>query len=191
MIRVEEAFVRKLVSNEIISLNEADIYKFGLECFLLKIIHCISYFIIAVCFQMVPELIVIGSILIPLRRSAGGYHARSKSGCYLFSCCYIAILLFLSEAAIQPLFWWGALVIADAVLYFKSPADNENKRLDKAEVEYFRKKTRYLLLGVNAACVALTALGFCYIGTLFQCAICAAAFLLVLHDLQEAADRFL
>lgn len=191
MIRVEEMFVKKLVSNEIISCSEADIYKFGMECFLLKMIHCVSYFIIAACFQMVPELIVIGSILIPLRRNAGGYHARSKTGCYLFSCCYIAILLFLSKAAIRPLFWWGALTIADAVLYFRSPADNENKRLDKAEVEYFRKKTRYLLIGTNAACMVLTALGFCYIGNLFQCAVCAAAFLLVLHDLQEAAVRFL
>ena len=87
MIRWEETFVEKLVSNEIINEKEADLYQFGIECLVLKLIHCISYLCIAACFQMVPQLIVIGCVLIPLRRNAGGYHAKTKMGCYIFSCC--------------------------------------------------------------------------------------------------------
>ena len=85
MIRWEETFVEKLVSNEIINEKEADLYQFGIECLVLKLIHCISYLCIAACFQMVPQLIVIGCVLIPLRRNAGGYHAKTKIFLLLYS----------------------------------------------------------------------------------------------------------
>lgn len=180
MIRWEETFVEKLVSYEIINEKEADLYQFGIECLVLKLIHCISYLCIAACFQMVPQLIVIGCVLIPLRRNAGGYHAKTKMGCYIFSCCYIAIILFLSNAQIHQVFWWGALALSDAVIFFKSPADNENKRLDEREVVHYRRKARFILILANAGCLVLTAFHFCYAGNLFICGITAAAFLLVL-----------
>jgi len=180
MIRWEETFVEKLVSNEIINEKEADLYKFGTECLVLKLIHCISYLCIAACFQMVPELIVIGCVLIPLRRNAGGYHAKTKTGCYIFSCCYIAVILFLSKAQINQVLWWGALALSDAVIFIKSPADNENKRLDEEELVHYRKKARLILFIANAGCLVLYAVHFYYIGNLVRCGIIAAAFLLVL-----------
>ena len=180
MIRWEETFVEKLVSNEMINAKEADLYKFGIECLALKIVHCISYLCIAACFKMVPELIVIGCTLIPLRRSAGGYHAKTKMGCYIFSCCYIAIILFVSKAEIDQVLLWGALALSDAVIFFKSPVDNENKRLDQEEVVHFRRKARYLLILANAGCLALTAVHFYYMGNLIRYGVLAAAFLLVL-----------
>lgn len=185
MIRWEEAFVEKLISNEIITAKEADLYKFGIECLALKLIHCISYLCIAACFKMVPELIVIGCILIPLRRNAGGYHAKTKMGCYIFSCFYIAIILFVSKAEIDQVLWWGAFALSDAVIFFKSPVDNENKRLDGEEVIHYRRKARYILILANTGCLALTAVHFHYIGNLFRCAVCAAALLLVIHDITE------
>jgi accessory gene regulator B len=183
MIPWEESFTKKLVCYDIISKEDAETYKFGMECLILKIIHCISYLCIAVYLQKVPELILIGSVLIPLRRNAGGYHAKTKTGCYLFSCCYIFIILLLSHFTINQFLLWGLLALSDIIIYFLSPADNENKRLDEKEKEFYRKKARIILILANIGCFIFYAIQFFHVGGLIRWAICAAAFLLVLQNI--------
>lgn len=178
---MERFLIKKLKFYNIITEEESEIYAFGIECLVLKLIHCLSYFGIAVCLRMVPELIVIGGVLIPLRRSAGGYHAKTKAGCYMFSCFYIFVLLLLSKAAINQFVWWGVLFLADGILFFMSPLDNNNKKLDIKEIVYYRKKTRYLLIMSNIICILLTSFHFYWIENLLRLGICAAAFLLLLH----------
>ncbi len=181
MVRLNEYIIQKLRLYKVISEDEVEIYKFGIECFILKLIHCISYIGIALCLGMLPELLVIGGVLIPLRRSAGGFHAKTKAGCYIFSCFYVLLLLLISKAAIIQWAWWGALVLADGIIFFMSPADNDNKKLDILEIQHYRKKSRYILLAVNIGCIVLFMLSFNKIGQLLCCGICAAAFLLIFH----------
>lgn len=183
MILWEEWFTNKLVFHQIISKEEVELYKFGMECLILKIAHCISYLCIAVCFQLVPELILIGCVLIPLRRSAGGYHAKTKTGCYLFSCCYISMVLILSQMVINQFLLWGLLALSDFIIFFLSPADNVNKRLDEKEKKYYRKKARVLLILFNTGCMIFTVIHYLNIGGLVRWGICAAAFLLVLQKI--------
>lgn len=182
----EKSLVEKLISNHIITKEEEEVYKFGMECLILKVFHCISYFWIGDFFHMVPELIVIGAVLIPLRRSAGGYHAKTKTGCYIFSCCYIFLLLFLFRADINQSVWRSALVVSDLAIFIMSPADNENKRLDGKEQVHYRKKARFLLILANICFIALAAFHLPYIESLIQWGICGAAFLLILQSILNA-----
>lgn len=185
MIPWEIWFTKKLVFHQIISEEDGDLYKFGMECLILKIAHCISYLWIAACFHLVPELIVIGCVLIPLRRSAGGYHAKTKTGCYLFSCCYISIILLLSQMEINQFLLWGLLALCDCIIFFLSPADNENKRLDEKEKIYYRKKARIILILANTGCMILPVIHYINIGGLIRWGIYAAAFLLVLQKIRN------
>lgn len=189
MKRLKEYIIDKLVLHNIISEKEAEIYKFGMECLALKLIHCISYLCIAACLRLLPELFVIACVLLPLRRNAGGYHARTRIGCYIFSCFYIFIVLCISKAVINQFLWWGALVLSDGLIFSLSPIDNENKRLDKIEFLHYRKKSRYILITANIGCILLTATNYHYIGSLLCCGICAAAFLLVLGMISQIFDR--
>ena len=66
--------------------NEEDVYRFGLECLLLEVVHYLSYIVIGFAMRMIIPMIVTAMVLIPLRRKSGGFHARTRSGCYLFSC---------------------------------------------------------------------------------------------------------
>lgn len=175
--------MEKLISNHLITKEEEEIYIFGMECLILKLFHCISYLWIGAFFHMVPELLVIGVVLIPLRRSAGGYHAKTKAGCYIFSCCYIFLLLSLFQEDMNQSVWWCALVVSDLVIFIMGPADNENKRLDEKEHVRYRKKARTLLILANICCIVLTAFHFPYIKSLIQCGICGAAFLLILQKI--------
>lgn len=192
MIRIiswKEHMIEKLVFYNVIPEEETEIYTFGMECLVLKLIHCISYLGIAACFGMLPELIAIGCVLIPLRRSAGGYHAKTRTGCYLFSCFYVFIILFVSKAVINQYVWWGALALSDGVIFFMSPVDNDNKKLDEKETLYYRKKSRHILILVNLCCILLTVLHFYKTGSLLGYGICGAAFLLLLQKITTKINK--
>ncbi len=180
---MERFMIEKLLFYNIIPEDDVEIYKFGIECLVLKLIHCISYLSIAACLRLVPELMVIGGVLIPLRRSAGGYHAKTKTGCYMFSCFYVFIILLVSKAEINQIVWWAALAFSDGIIFLMSPLDNNNKKLDKKEIVYYRKKTWYILIMVNIMCILLTVFHFYKIGSLLCLGICAAAGLLLLHKI--------
>jgi accessory gene regulator B len=64
-----------------------------------------------------------------------------------------------------------------------SPADNENKRLDEKEKEFYRKKAREILILANIGSMIFDAIQLVYVGGLIRWAICAAAFLLVLQKI--------
>ena len=60
--------------------NEEDVYRFGLECLLLEVVHYLSYIVIGFAMRMIMPMIVTAMVLIPLRRKSGGFHARTRSG---------------------------------------------------------------------------------------------------------------
>lgn len=189
MVKWEEYIIEKLIFHKIILEEDTEIYKFGMECLVLKLLHIISYLCIAAWLKMLPELIVIACVLIPLRRNAGGFHAKTKTGCYMFSCFYVISILLVSKTVISQFLWWGALVLSDAIIFFMSPVDNENKRLDKKEMEYFKKKSRYILILANISCILLTAVHLYQIGSLLRCGVCAAALLMVLHKISKLCNK--
>lgn len=176
-----EYIISKLIHYKIIVEEDSEIYKFGMECLLLKLCHCISYLCIAACLKMLPELIIIACVLIPMRRNAGGYHAKTKTGCYIFSCCYVLIILLVYKNLLNQFIWWGVLVVSDAMIFTMSPVDNKSKRLDKNEIAHYRKKSRYMLILANTCCILLTAVNLYNIGSLLRCGICFAAPVLVLQ----------
>lgn len=77
--------------------NEEDVYRFGLECLLLEVVHYLSYIVIGFAMRMIMPMIVTAMVLIPLRRKSGGFHARTRSGCYLFSCSIVVAVCLLDK----------------------------------------------------------------------------------------------
>lgn len=89
MDRLVKSILLKMQTMKFVDEEDIEIYQFGLECMLLKLVHITSYLLIGICMREFFSLLVSGSILIPLRRKAGGYHAKTRIGCYLFSCCVV------------------------------------------------------------------------------------------------------
>lgn len=92
MRRIVGYISRSMVKDGIILESEQDIYDFGIECLLLKLIHYISYITIAVMMQQVFDLFVMACAFYPIRVNAGGYHARTRIGCYFVSCLTVFFL---------------------------------------------------------------------------------------------------
>ena len=56
-----------------------------------------SYIVIGFAMRMIMPMIVTAMVLIPLRRKSGGFHARTRSGCYLFSCSIVVAVCLLDK----------------------------------------------------------------------------------------------
>lgn len=180
MKKKQNLLVDSLLQNKIISAEEVELYQFGMECFVLKTINALSYFIIAVLMRMPLELLVMGTILIPLRTSAGGYHAKTRIGCYIFSCVVVTAALFLCQALSVHYIWYTMLLFANLLVAFLAPVDNKNKIMDTDEKRYFRGKTLKVLLIGDAACFWVILLGNKQLYGSLIMGIFVAAFLLLL-----------
>lgn len=79
-----------------ICAEEADVYRFGIEVTFLKLVHIVSYLLIALCMGHVLEFVIIFGIFYVFRKNTGEFHARTRPGCYLFSCAAVTVALLLA-----------------------------------------------------------------------------------------------
>lgn len=140
----------KMVCREIILQEDKDIYSYGLECLFLKIIHITSYFLIAVMLHSIKELFFVLLVLIPLRENAGGYHARTRIGCYFASCLTILACLFFYKVQLKIEVYYFFAVIATITFLKLAPMDNENKRFIQSEKIFYRRRSMQILIAVIA-----------------------------------------
>lgn len=157
--KIAERYTRQMLECRVIEKSAEDIYNYGLECLVLKIIHYISYFCIAMVLGMPLELLVMGCTLLGLRKGAGGYHAKTRIGCYIFSCITVLLGLIICKYVTTITVFVVFLIIADIIIVWLAPVENENKILDKTEVKFFRKYVLIVLGIENILCITLLALG--------------------------------
>ncbi len=153
------SFAGKLVEKGIVREEDIEIYCFGMECLVLKIISFLSCLIIAIFMNSLYEFVIIMLAFIPLRRSAGGYHAKTRLKCYLISCGMLVISLFMCRMDISIVALIGLLFGIDILFLLFAPIDNENKRMDKEEMIFFQNRTRRILLWLNILLMVLLAVG--------------------------------
>lgn len=149
MERFIENVVTQMVSRNFIKNEDVEVYRFGLECAFLKIIHIISYLLIGILLDETISLLFSGCVLILLRKKAGGYHAKTRVGCYIFSCCMVFIVCMLND--LMQFCWLNivVLVIADIIIFIFAPVDNENRRFEPSEAKNFRNKSIAMLVIIN------------------------------------------
>lgn len=144
-----------LISEGNIRQEDSDIYRFGLECMILKSLHYISYVLIGFLMHSLFSLIISSCALAPLRIRTGGYHAKSRIGCYIFSCFMVLLICFLNKKTIPEWIHISGLFFADIIIYFLVPVENENNPLDLVEKQIFHKQAMFLLCIVNIFVLAM------------------------------------
>lgn len=144
-----------ILSEKCINNSEEEIYRFGLECMLLKILHYISYILIGVILHSFFPLLITSCTLVPLRRKAGGFHARTRSLCYVFSCRVVIIVCIINKLLLPIWLEIFGVIIANIVIYTWAPIENENRHLDSHEAKRFRKQTLLILCISDVLCLLL------------------------------------
>lgn len=140
--RVTDKIVDRLLTDKAIDSTEAEAYRFGVEIMCLKAVHIISYVLIAALMNKIPEFLVIFGVLSIFRKNTGGFHAKTRIGCYFFSCGVIIAGLCLSGAAafIRP--WMAHCLAASCLIlmWILTPVENRNRRLDLDEIRFFKHR---------------------------------------------------
>lgn len=83
--RVAAKMTNRLLTDEVISSEEAELVQYGLENFVSTLLGLIAVLLIGGCFGHCPESFMLWLFIFPLRKSAGGFHAKTRIRCWVIS----------------------------------------------------------------------------------------------------------
>lgn len=186
---VSEVLVDKIVDNLIknnsIDAADMDAYKFGVEATMLKALHYTSYLVIALCMDKLLEFAIIFAVFYIFRRNTGGFHAKTRIGCYLFSCAVIFLSLLATKLSFT---WWGMTVVSVLnliLLLILSPIQHINRRLDAEDITYFRRRLKIISLAFIIIYAVTSGLGGWYLVKLYTIGFTMVTILTVLGKLES------
>ena len=121
-------------------------------------LNVLTTIFIGLIFNKMFEVILFMVTYIPIRVYAGGYHARTKLRCYIFSVlmlisvCYI-LKLYLLKSYLSI----GILaIISSGIILYLAPIEDKNKTLDEIEIKVYKKRTiRNLVIILIVLCTTL------------------------------------
>lgn len=157
MTPLTNALVKALIEKRIIEKSEKEIYRFGISQLLFFLMGIMASFVLGILCGMLWQSLLFSAAYIPLRRYAGGFHAKTPGRCYFLSCLLIVcVLMLLKHVAFSVTAVLILTVAASAVVFMKSPVASENKPLLDREKVWYREKARKILLLEGIAAMALT-----------------------------------
>ncbi len=180
-----DRFAKYLTEEDCICAEEADAYRFGIEVTFLKLVHIASYLLIAVCMKRVLEFIVIFGIFYVFRKNTGGFHARTRLGCYLFSCTAVAAALLLAGAELSGKITMGLTAACLIVLFCISPVRHENRSLEEEEISFFRRRLCLLSAIYTIGVILMELTGYGRLAGLLLSGLLLVTALAVLGKLQQ------
>lgn len=145
--RTAAKVTNRLLTDEVISSEEAELVQYGLENFVSTLLGLVAVLLIGRCFGHCPESFMLWLFIFPLRKSAGGFHAKTRIRCWLISLgMLITSFLLLVQIEWHNGVYIGITVFFGIVIYLMSPVENSNKRLDEMEYKVYKRRTRILLI---------------------------------------------
>lgn len=140
--------IEKMVQQDIIQKENKEWMEFGLR----QAVHIMGNWCLVICIGLLFQLEIWQSLFFYfsyciVRIFAGGYHAKTRPGCYICSmiCIALAFLIY-QQITINKIVCCLLYMIAVITIICYSPMDNPNKRLSVAEKVHYRKTVRCVLL---------------------------------------------
>ena len=130
-----------LGSEGVISKQDVDACKFGLDYFIISILEILSVLLISIFVGNFIFTLLYFIFFIPLRMYSGGYHADSKLACYLILIAvYICFTLFIEYFPVNyyRLFEIISLVTCISLIFLLSPIPVGNRIYGKTEKSVYR-----------------------------------------------------
>lgn len=137
-----------LATNTNIDMEHREIYAYSMERYISGIVDFIIFAIVAVVCGIPWETVVFGVFYGPLRKYAGGYHAKTRIRCLVLSILILLSLVKLAEV-LALLSYWKILtivflLIAGFLIFWLAPVDSENRRLSEEIKNQYRRKSRWI-----------------------------------------------
>lgn len=130
------------VRQNIIENEDKEVYEYGLQLLLSSILNSMIALLIAVISQTVIPCLIYLTVFIVMRKSAGGFHAKTHFGC---CCILIAVIsgfiLFIKFVPVYIYFVISgiSIFISMITILFFAPLEHENKPLKENDKIKLRK----------------------------------------------------
>lgn len=177
--RIAEA----LCKNGVVSKEDEPLYEFGLHEVEITFLNVITDLILGIILGIPFQCVLFLVIYIPIRRYAGGYHAKTELRCYAISTVLVLIALctirivsdYIEHIVLFPIFLLSSLII-----FLLAPVDSANKPIDAVEHLVFRQYSRWILVIHWGIAVVAEIISFGQMNTVIVCADTLLAVMLIL-----------
>lgn len=158
MIRfVSRAVAKWLLKHGAISVNEKELYEYGIYSFLFTLTPLFLVLMVSIPLNMAVEGVLLITPFILLRKFAGGFHFQTPLPCIIVS----TVVLLGCLLKIRVILEYGSFIIHTLLVYASivpicilSPIDSENRQLSAKEKSAFHR-IAIVLATINAALYSL------------------------------------
>ena len=158
MIRfVSRAVAEWLLKHGAISVNEKELYEYGIYSFLFTLTPLFLVLMVSIPLNMAVEGVLLITPFILLRKFAGGFHFQTPLPCIIVS----TVVLLGCLLEIRVILEYGSFIIHTLLVYASivpicilSPIDSENRQLSAKEKSAFHR-IAIVLATINAALYSL------------------------------------
>ncbi len=141
---------RRMVERGIIKEEEQELYQFGIRNGMIILLNVLTAFLIGLFTGKLLLVAVFTLSFMVLRSYTGGYHSDSRVFCYIGSNLVLFIPVYTQELFLKvPVsILVILLVLASGVIFYLSPMNCKNRKLDEKERRHFGRKAR-IIAGVE------------------------------------------
>lgn len=145
--KTADFLARNFQKNNIITSEQYEICRFGLQQGMMIILNIVSTIIIGFVLKAFWYAILFMILFVPLRSNAGGIHAKTTARCYWYSVIWmIAVLWVVKNAEFNLYACIIPFSISSIIILIFSPIEDINKPLDDIERVVYRKRSFFLTL---------------------------------------------
>lgn len=138
------------VCNKIIEEEDEEVYDYGLQLLLSTVANGLIALLIAIITGTVLQCFFYLAVFIVMRKTAGGYHAKTHLGC----CCILVVVLicfiiFIKNAPMEiySITTFASVVFSIIIILLFAPLEHENKPIsDKDRINLRRKSILYIFV---------------------------------------------
>ena len=149
MNRILDHLMEKLLKDGFAKTEEADIVRFGLELTSMRVLISAATIIVAYALNSAPAVIAFMAVYQPLRSFCGGYHAKTRTSCFLATMLVLVSVITATKILVYKFCHISTLcfIISGLMMIVTfAPTETPSKPFDAAERIVFRKRSLIALL---------------------------------------------
>ena len=161
MNRFLDMIMEKILSGGWAEEKDAEIIRYGLELNIMKTLISAAMLIAAFALKSAPAVIVFMLIYPPMRSCCGGYHARTRTACFISSMGILAAVIAASKFITGKAAFYASaamLIAGAAFVAVLAPVEALKKPFDDVERRVFRRRSLLVTAVSSAVCMLLALL---------------------------------
>lgn len=175
----------KMFELDMIEATDLDLIQYGLELFLLKIVHFGGIFLLAFLTKGlygVGTMIIFSIPFLVLRSNSGGYHAKTRLRCFIISLLITVFVLYITPL-LESVSLEVLALICSLFIYKNSPLIHENNPLYPEECMILHEHVKSILLIIFVSVGILEFMKFVFVVKIICIAVLLVSLFMVIEIL--------